>query len=403
MLLVLLAGARPPEARILEYRRLADEGGVEAAETLSGALVSEDDPAARIAARDALSRVDLTQDELLGVLEDSATSEARAWAAHSLGHYGGLTAAEGLLAAVDDPDDRVRAEVYEALGRNKDPRAVAVLQRAAVQDPSSDNRETAIVAAKRSLQDESVDVPIELARLAGSDPGARIQAAQALGGSEDWRAVTPLVAAAESGDVELRKASLLALGHLGDQRAVDPVREIAASSTGHVRYAAVAALAYLADESAIPTLVELCGDSDPSTRQLAVRALAWTDAPGTAAIIQPLLSDPSENVRAEVVLGLGEIADPERTAGLAEALGDPSPFVRAEAARLLGISGDTAGGTALVALLSDRDALVRISTAGAVADLGLTDAISPLEKLVSKTKDEDERGYYEAALKKLGG
>lgn len=407
MFAVLLAGApvlaADADARIVEYRRLADSGGAEAVEALAIALSTEEDPSARVAARDALSRVDIREDELIAVLQDSASADARSWAAHSLGHYGGLGVADALLASVDDEDDRVRREVYEALGRNKDPRGMQALQKAAVRDPVSKNRQTAIVAAKTAMQDDGVDVPMELARLQGDDAAAAALAARKLGESQDWRAMDPLVAAASGGDIELRKAALLALGHLGDQRAVGAVRGIAEDSSGHVRYAALAALAYLADESATPTLVTLCADPDPSTRQLAVRALAWTDAPGTAAHIRPLLGDSSENVRAEVVLSLGEIADPERGAALVEALEDPSPFVRAEAARLVGQTGDVSAGEAVLVLLQDGDPLVRIASAGAVADLGLDAGRAPLEKLVAKTRDADERAYYEAALERLGG
>ena len=401
MLLALLLAAESPEGRILEYRRVSDQGTVEAADTLAAALSIEDDPRARVAARDALSRVDLDAEELVLLLEGSEYAEARAWAAHSLGHYGGSGAADALLAAVDDPSDLVRAEVYEALGSNRDPRAITVLQKAAVQDPDAKNREAAILAAKRALSEPSVDVPLELARLASEDENARVQAARRLGSSDDWRAVEPLIGAAQGGDTELRKAALLALGHLGDARAVGPICEVATSSSGHVRYAALAALAYLKDESATQVLVQLTSDGDASTRQLAIRALAWTNAPGTAALIRPLLQDADEHVRAEVVLSLGEIDDPARVEGLVEGLVDPSPFVRAEAARLLGKTGDVEAGAALLPLLKDRDALVRIAAAQAAADLGLDEAREPLGKLVEKTRDAEERAWYEKALSQL--
>lgn len=401
-LLALLVGAGldDEQARVLAYRALAESGGVAAVEQLTEAIGDEQDPSARAAAQDALARIELDVAALDHLLQEG-NELARAWAAHQLGHYGGSVAAEALLAASDDPSDRVRREVYDSLGRSDDPRALNVLRKAAVADASATNRELAESAALASIENrDGVDVPLQMARLKSGTPGVRIQAAKSLGEAGDWRAVDPLVHAAQTGEVELRKTALLALGHLGDKRAVEPIRELAESQSGQVRYAALAALAYLADESATPTLVALCADPDASTRQLAVRALAWTAAPGTAERLRPLLGDTSENVRAEVVLSLGELDEPERIEGLEQALDDVSPFVRSEAMRLLAATGADVDDHC-VRLLEDRDALVRIAAAGACADRGVTGAVPALEKLASRTRDASEKTYYEEALARL--
>ena len=400
LLALLGAGLDDEQARVLAYRALAEQSSFEAVVQLTAAIRDEPDPSARAAAQDALARVELGVDELTTLVVDG-DELARAWAAHQLGHYGGAVAADALLAAASDPSAAVRREVYEALGRSDDPRALDVLRKAAVADASATNRDIANTAALAHVEHrDGVDVPLQLARLRGGSADARVQAAKTLGQAGDWRAVEPLVEAAQTGDVELRKAALLALGHLGDQRAVPEIQALATSQSGHVRYAALAALAYLADESATPTLVELTRDSDASTRQLAVRALAWTGAPGTSELLRPLLADPSEHVRAEVVLSLGESDEPQRIDGLVDALDDASPFLRAEALRYLAASGAQVAEHA-ESMLSDRDALVRIAAARACADRGVTQAIPTLERLVAKTKDDDERAYYADALARL--
>ena len=88
---------------------------------------------------------------------------------------------------------------------------------------------------------------------------------------------------------------------------------------------------------------------------------------------------------------------------LEKALDDPSPFVRAEAVRLLAVSADARAPDAIRPLLRDKDPLVRIQAAEGALVLYDVLAVEELDKLVRKTRDEDERAVYQNALEALGG
>ncbi len=395
-----------PRRRVLAYRAL--EGGDAARETadqIAAALTTEDEPEVRAAARDAMARLPLEQEDLIALLAESDYVVSRAWAAWALGRYRSPAAVEALLAAAGDPSEDVRREVYGALGHIGDRAALPALSRAAVREPSATLRARAEQAALdvASGRGRGLDVPTELALLEGGAPEDRIRAARVLGESGDWRALGPLLAAARGGSPELRAAALLALGHLGNHRAVQPLTELAASTSGELRYHAVAALANLGDQAAVPALEALLDDPDFTTRQLAIRALSWIGAPGTAERAAALLDDPAEQVRIEAVLALGESGERERIRALVLAGADPSPFVRAEAARFLGESGEAAAVPALIELLEDRDALVRLSAADGLVTLGAVEALPALERAADKARGDEQRAHIEAAVRALGG
>ncbi len=395
-----------PRRRVLAYRDLGEVGDARAAmDRIAAALATEDEPEVRAAARDAMARLPLEQEDLIALLTGSDYVVSRAWAAWALGRYRSPAATEALLAAAGDPSEDVRREVYGALGRIGDRAALPALSRAAVREPSATLRARAEQAALdiASGRGRGLDVPTELALLEGGAPEDRVRAARVLGESGDWRALGPLLAAARSGSPELRAAALLALGHLGNHRAVQPLTELAASTSGELRYHAVAALANLGDPAAVPALEAMLSDPDPTARQLAIRALGWIGAPGTAERAASLLGDPAEEVRIEAVLALGASREPERLQALERAAADPSPFVRAEAARFLGESGEAAVAQVLIDLLEDRDALVRLSAADGLVSLGAVEALPALERAADRARGDEQRAHIEAAVRALGG
>lgn len=414
MALLLAAGATPPmlasedpAARAGAYRALAADAtpadAGERLEQLAAALASETDPRARGAGQDAMARLPLSEADLVDALSVSPHAVARAWAAHALGHREAAGAVEALLGAVDDPEELVRAKVYEALARSDDPRAISALRKAAVRDPSAALRDAASQAALAAVRHENPDVPGDLALLEAGDPAQRVNAARRLGQSGDWRALQPLLAAARSGPMEVRQAALLALGHLGDHRAVPPLLELLDQTSGPLRYHVLAALAWLGDEAAVPALSRLVRDGEPTTRQLSARALAWTDAPGTVPLLMGVTRDPAVEVRIELLHAVERLTDPARADLLRALLSDPEGAVRAEAAWRLAALDPAGAGPALLPLLEDRDPLVRLAAADSLSRLGVTAAVPGLRKLVDRTRDEDERASYQLALDALGG
>jgi len=394
-----------PAVRTLAYRQLGDRQDPGSLELLAVRLSQEGDPGARLAAQDALGRLLLDVDALARALEHSPSPHARAWAAHALGNYPGLIEVQILLEAVDDPDDRVRREVYEALGRQGDSLAVTALTRAAVRDPSAELRRVADRAAHQVVagRDTAIDVPTWLALLASGDPPERVLAAHRLGESGDWRVYEPLLHATASGPREVRVAAVTGLGALGDRRAVPALHDLARGAEGALRHHAIAALAHLADESSQPVLSGLLEDPDPETQRFAVRALGWLGGPGAVDAIAPALDDPALAVRTEVVQQLRDLDEPARVTAVIRALDDPEPLIRAEAVRLLGSLEGPRVEPALLASLGDSDTLVRLTGADALVARQATAAVPLLRDLVDRTRDADERALYEEALAGLSG
>jgi HEAT repeat protein len=354
-----------PRVRVQAYRSAAHERAApEALERIAGALASESDADARAAGRDALARLDLDVAALADALATSEHGTARAWSAYALGHHPGTTSVSALLDAISDPNDAVRREVYDALGRLGDRTVLPALQLAASADPTVTGRRhatDAAVAVVRGRRD--LDIETTVAQLTSGDVDQRIQAAATLSRSADWRAVDALIAASESGDIDVRRAAVLALGILGDQRAVPHLVAQFPGAVATLRYDLLAALARLGDESALPSVLLLLDHDDPATRQLAVRAAAWIAADDVVEAITPSAADPAEQVRTEVLLVLdNQMRGAARASVLAQMLADdPSPFLRAEAARVLVTVGGETAEQSLALALEDRDSLVRLA------------------------------------------
>ncbi len=394
-----------PQVRILAYRQIGDQQSPDSLALLALRLSQEGDPAARLAAQDAMGRLSLGLDDLCAELADNPSPYARAWAAHALGNYPSLTTVQVLMEAADDPDERVRREVYEALGRLGDTLALNTLTRAAVRDPSTELRRVAERAAHQAVtgRDTLSDLPTQLALLSSGDTPERIVAARALGSSDDWRVYEPLLHAASTGPLEVRIASVSALGQLGDRRAVPFLHQLVHDQEGSLRYHAIAAIAHLGDESSPSALMSILSDPDPETRRFAIRALGWIGGEGVLETLSPMLDDSATAVRTEVVQQLRDLEGPGRFEVVLRATRDPTPFLRAEATRVLASLEDPRTEETLIALLDDGDPLVRLTATDALVSRGAVTAVPRLENLVKETRKDDERKLYEQALKTLQG
>jgi HEAT repeat protein len=389
--------------RAQAYRALGDAGEAASLEVLAREITHEQDPAARAAARDAMARLQLSEAQLQEALKTAEAPVARAWAAHCLGRYPGPLTVHALMEAVKDPEPAVRREVYESLGSLGDRAALNTLMAAASRDPSVALRAVAEQATRSLVRNDrrQTDVPTQLALLQSGTSEQQATAAAALAHAGDWRAVQPLVHAASTGPEPLALAALTALGELGDLRAVPALVQHVEEGNGSTRYHAIGALAKLGDESSVEVLEDVFSDADPLARQFAARALFWMKAPDVVRRVAPLLKDPDERVRTELMLGLASTDAKERAPLLRQALKDPSPFLRSEAARLLGGQRDDETTDALLHALEDRDPLVRIVAAQSLAAHGEARAVGPLEKLVARTRVDEEKAAYQRALEQL--
>ncbi len=395
--------ATDPRARANAYRNLGDAGDPASLDVIALRLSTESNPTALAAGQDAMARLQIDQGTLMESLVQSEVPIARAWAAHGLGRYPGAATLAALKQGAKDPEPQVRREVYESLAMLGDRSGLSTLMNAANRDPSLALRQLAEDSATLLIQNERglADTSTQLALLQSGNNEQKIEAARQLGRSKDWKALQPLLHLAAGGSQPVRIAAISALGQLGDQRAVKKLIEIAVEESGEVRYQAISALARLEDESSVESLQGLLDEQDPRTRVYSIRALYWVGGPQIADIVSVGLSDPNESVRVEVLLGLKRIEAEERVPLLLTAMKDPSFTMRAEATRLLGQQANKSTVAPLLKALGDTDALVRLTAADALASIGEQQAVPILEKLVSRTREEDERALYQRALKSL--
>jgi len=406
LLAVLVAAnidAADPRIRANAYRNLGDAGDPASLDVIARHLGKETDPAALAAGQDAMARLELGQEELVKSLVESEVPIARAWAAHGLGRYPGRVTIAALIQGASDPEPQVRREVYESLAMLGDRSGLPTLMSAANRDPSLALRQLAEDSAALLIQNERglTDTSTQLALLQSGNIEQKVEAARQLGRSKDWKALQPLLHLTTSGPQPVRIAAIDALGHLGDQRAVQKLIGLANEETGELRYRAISALARLEDESSVEALQSLLDDQDSRTRVYSIRALYWVGGPEIPDIVSVGLSDTNESVRVEVLLGTKHLEPALRAPLLVVAMKDPSPTIRAEAVRIMGQQAGAAETPSLLEALNDKDALVRLTAADALASLGEQQAIPILEKLVSRTREEDERDLYQKALKSL--
>ena len=165
--------------------------------------------------------------DLLAVLDDPAAGEDRATACWLLGRAGDERALGPLVAALHDPDPRLRGEAARALGALGSPRAVPELIAVLQTDANPDTRMAA--AHSLGLFSDHRAVDALLARLADRSENPRVRgfAAEALAGPGERRAVPALIAALGDPSVEVRFWAAFALGEIGDPAALSALQQLA--------------------------------------------------------------------------------------------------------------------------------------------------------------------------------
>jgi HEAT repeat protein len=342
-----------------------------------------------------------------GARTDGLDRGIRNQAACRLGAVGGGEAATALMEALkDEPDEWLRSELVQALGRTKDPRAVEPLI--------------------GSLDDKSEVV--------------RAMAAEALGGLGDPRAVEPLIEFVSSPKAWNRHRGIIALGEIGDRKATDTLCKIANEiprgrddwdCMGHRRWA-TQTLGKMGDPRAVPHLIRLLEDEDESVRAYAAVSLAQI---GDARAVEPLvamlatdedhaleafavagkkggsesmrsrlvreLQRPDGKIRASAATALGKLRDKAAVQMLTAGLTENDPSLRYSCALALASIGDSQAVPSLVAALTDTNTTVRLGVIRALGELGALQAVT---SLVDLTKNQDPETRIEAALSlgKLG-
>ena len=161
--------------------------------------------------------------------------------------------------------------------------------------------------------------------LRSNDEARAIEAAAALGKSNDPKALEALVGALDEGTTpKVAVAECAALGAKKDARALPVLTQYARHRAAEVRKAALAALALIADKRATEALKSALGDSDAEVRAAAAKGIADRREKGAEERLIKLM----EHRDASAASALAAIATPQLAHRLSEMLGAvPDPIL----------------------------------------------------------------------------
>ena len=293
----------------------------------------------------------------LGVRRDKTALEAMARhllssdpnvvsaAAWSVGNLGTPEAAEALFGAITDPADPNIVAFADGLCRCAERLVAAGNKDAALQIYSRYNepglphqvktaalRGAILVQGKQGLElirehvrgedpvffATAIRVAYEIkdpeitSILAGELPklstDRRIVVMQALGGRGDAAAVTPLLAAAKTGDPGLRATAIRAAGELGQPSSVGAFVELMADPNRDVSNAAQDALAAVPGAEADQAVLKLFTAADTKRRLAGIDLIARRRMLNAVPDLLKVATDPDAQVRAAALRRLGELA-----------------------------------------------------------------------------------------------
>jgi HEAT repeat protein len=213
------------------------------------------------------------------------------------------------------------------------------------------------------------DVEGLIKALGNKDYAVRRQAAHALGGIKDARAVEPLADALKDKEPSVRESVAEALREMGDARAVEALIAALTDSSEMVRSHAAAALGRIGDARAVEPLIAALRDREGYhgwVRQQAAGALA--NIKDTRAV-EPLIAYAGDGYEGALV-ALGELGDASASKVLCDALENET--LRPAAAEALRKIGGEATIQALKARLLHKNAYVCRSAADVLGRLGWT-------------------------------
>ena len=171
-------------------------------------------------------------------------------------------------------------------------------------------------------------------------------------------AIEPLLAALKSSEAPVRKNAADALGGIRDAKAVAHIVPLLKDEDKEVRAQAARSLGRLRESEAAGPLIEALKDPDRNVRRESVAALGEIRDPGSLHALLGMLRDVID-VREAAEAALLETRDPRAVEPLIVSLKDRNEAVRRIAARLLGAINDRRAVRPLILALKDSSSDVR--------------------------------------------
>ncbi len=294
MVLLGLAGC---SRTIDDVARWTESGDIE---NLIGAL---DDPklAIRKGAIEGLGRLHAAQaiDALVAMLSD--TREIACLAANSLGLIGDEKASAPLAEKFRTSSIERRLACGKALGHTGGPVAAEALVLAL----SDDNEKIRIVADESFSMIGDSAIPAIINGLESDQKAVRKWAAAELGRRKAAQAVDALAAALDDGAEEIACLAANSLGLIGDEKASAPLAKKFRTSSGSLRLACGKALGHTGGPVAAESLVPAMADDNAGIRSVAIASLSAIGKPSVPALLNAL-KDCHKAVRAGALSILGQ-------------------------------------------------------------------------------------------------
>jgi HEAT repeat protein len=264
--------------RVHAVKAVAKTGGV-GADACVRALLSDSEPHVRIAACDALCAKGMPgASEALGTLIYDPDPEARAWARHRAGApprgapvIKPAIPLDVLARELKSPDEAVRTEVVEALGRRSDGTGIPFLLEVFDGSHSSDLRRDALNAIGRMDSPESRAVVRRA--FDDPDPWVRKTAAGHLAARRTTEAAELIAARIPHEEPWLQFEMAKSMAHIGSN-AVPPLLTLLQNTNDKVRSTAAEALGWIGDPRAVDALIPLLDDGEGRVGGMAQGALS---------------------------------------------------------------------------------------------------------------------------------
>ena len=301
---------------------------------------------------------------LIAILANAPDDKMRWWSIEDLGEIGDLAAAPSIRNYLTNSTGEIAASAMQAVGKLKDPDAVAPLL-AILADKKNDNRHAPAASSLAAIGNADA-VKGLLAILNDKQSRDREMVAGKLGESGAADAIPALAAIAnDPGAPEgLRRSAIGSLGKLGGPDSLTALRRAATGDKEPARAAALSALADTKDAGAVAALIEYAENNGYASRKEAIAVLGRAKKTEALPSLRKLAGDKTAPgaVRARACEALRNMEDKQAVASLQSALDDSDKEMYSQALMALHeISAKDSEGADLAALKSVHSEVRRLS------------------------------------------
>lgn len=285
---------------------------------------------------------------------------------------------------------KIRKSAIYALGRLKDPRAVAPLIDL-LSDPNPHLRTRAVEALGEIGRNEAYEPILKL--VSDKNNFVRQKAIESLGRLGNTDSYPFLVKALTDADKKVSKNAISAIGEIKNPAAIPFLIKFLKNPDPHYRSLAIAALGKILHSEAAQAICDSLNDRSPYVQWQALYRIPPFIEKGFLEqrrefILDRLLSaadSKNDYIRRAGIIALGSLKDRRGMRVLTKALTEKNDLIRWSAVLSLGHIADKGAIPYLLKMLRDRDDFVRAGATWALGEIGDKVTIEPLRQSLKDT------------------